>query len=316
MADPNDTGVIDAGHKVIVLAFDLLDAEIARLPDRLSDALTSPPVQQAIKKTLLDFAKTKAGSGTTVISDEEAKKLAQSLGTGVMDATGTELLDKVKRTPEYKKLEGSIEAFKKAAESSSLGVWIDKNKNILYVVGAVLAVGTAAVLYVTKTGGSLLNTALGPLEGKEFEVLQIGKLSIKAGLWDFQPDARIFGARVIGTATWEKVKLELKFGVLAQGASVQQAEGEAVVKSGAFNLVLTGNAKPQTNVVNLGLKLGYQTGKVNIGLGAIYQDNFFSGTASAEYKHRGVTFGLQGNVGPKEGRLQYGGLLTVTIPVL
>jgi len=315
MADPQPDA-LDAAHQVFVLAFDLVDAEVANLPQQLASTLTSPGVQDAIKKTLLDYAKTKAQAGNTVISGDDAKKLADSLEKGVTDAASKELLEKIKGTPEYKKLEKSIEAFKTAAQSSTLGVWVDKNKNILYIVGAALVVGTASVLYVTKTGGSVLNTALDPLKGKQFEVLQIGKLKLKAGLWDFQPDARILGARVSGTGDWEKLKLELKFGLLAEGAKIQQVEGEAVVKSGPVKFTVTADAKPQTQVVNLGLKLDYTAGKLNLGVGAMYQDNLMSGSASASYKTKDAIFGLQGNVGQqKTGGMQYGALLTVTIPI-
>jgi len=315
MADP-DTDVIDASHQVIVLAFDLVDAEIARLPDQIQKAMLSPAVQKAITKSLLDFAQSKSAIGSnTVVSDEEAKKLAEALRSGVTDAASKELMKQVKATYAYTQLQGSIEAFQKAAKESPLGVWVDKNKNILYVVGAALVLGSASALYITKTGGSLLNTALDPLKGKEFEVLQVGKLTLKAGLWDFQPDARILGARVFGTLNWEQVKLDLRFGVLAQDAKVQQAEGEAVLKAGQFSLDLTGTAKPQKQVVDLGLKVGYQAGKFNLGLGAKLQDNILSGTASAQYQTRNATFGLQGNVGQKDGNLQYGALFTVSIPV-
>ncbi|MFL4971940.1 MAG: hypothetical protein ACJ8FU_06875 [Xanthobacteraceae bacterium] len=315
MAEP-DTDVIDAAHQVIVLAFDLVDAEIASLPEQIQKALLSPAVQKAITKSLLDFAKSKSAIGNnTVVSDEEAKKLADALRTGVTDAATKELMEKVKATSAYKQLQESIEAFQKAAKHSSLGVWIDKNKNVLYVVGAALVLGSASALYITKTGGTLLNAALDPLKGKEFEVLQVGKLTIKAGLWDFQPDARILGARVFGTLKWEQVKLDLRFGVLAQDAKVQQAEGGAVLKAGQFSVDLSGTAKPQKQVVDLGLKVGYQAGKFNLGLGAKIQDNILSGTASAEYKTRNATFGLQGNLGQKDGNLQYGALLTVSIPV-
>jgi hypothetical protein len=276
----------------------------------------SPPVQDAIKKTLLDFAKSKSQSGDTVISGDEAKKLVESLQTGVTDAASKALLEKIKGTPEYKKLQASIEGFQKAVESSALGVWIDKNKNILYVVGAALVVGTATVLYITKTGGSVVEMAVDPLKDKKFEVLQIGKLTIKAGLWDFKPDARVLVARVFGTADWEKVKLDLKFGILAKGASIQQIEGEAALKSGPISVGFTATAKPQTQVINLGLNVNYQSGKFNLGLGAMYQDSLMSGTVSAGYKTKDVIIGLQGNVGEqKGGGSQYGALLTLTIPI-
>ena len=318
MADPKpDT--LDAAHQVFVLAFELVDSELERLPEQLAKTLASAPVQDAIKKTLLDFAKNKSkGSAAdgTVISGDEAKKLMESLKKGVTDAAGDELLKQIKKTPEYLKLETSIAAFKKAAESSKLGVWVDKNKGILYVIGAALVVGTGTVLYVTKTGGTVLNTALDPLEGKEFEVLQIGKLTIKAGLWDFQPDARILGARVIGTAAWDKVKLEMKFGILAEEAAIKQVQGEAALKSGPVSLKFTADAKPQASTVNLGLKVDYSIDKFSLGVGAMYADDQLSGTASASYKTKHAAFGLQGNIGPQKDTpgVQYGALFTITIP--
>jgi len=311
---------IDVAHQVIVLAFDLVDTEIPQLPGQVAQALQSPPVQAAIKKTLLDFANSHAGSSGAALSATDGQKLLEAMGTGVSDAASANLLEQIKKTPEYKKLLASIEAFKIAATSTSLGVWVDKNKNILYVVGAALAVGTASVLYITKTGGTLVNTAISPIKGTDFEVLQIGTLKIKAGLWDFQPDARIFGARVASSLEWQKVTIDLKLGVLAQGAQVQKVEGAAVVKSGPFSVTVTADGKPQVQQVNLGLKLDYngmlQNGKFNIGVGAMYQDKALSGTLGASYQTKSATIGVQGNVGPqKGGGVQYGGLLTLTIPL-
>jgi hypothetical protein len=311
-----DSDVLDAAHQIFVLAFDLADAEITRLPDQLNSALTSPLVQAAIEKTLLDFLKTTPAAGNTVMSGAEAQKLVTALEKGVGDPLSKELRDKIKATPEFKRLEKSIEAFKKAAASSTLGVWVDKNKNVLYVVGAALVVGTATALYVTKTGGALLNTALDPLKGKEFEVLQIGKLGMKAGLWDFKPDARVLGARVLGTVDWEKIKLDLKFGILAEGAVIQEVEGAAVLKSGAFSITMTGSDKIQAHQVNLGLNVGYEKGNFNLGVGAMYKDDALSGTANLFYKTKNVTYGLQGNIGEqKGGGMQYGAMFLVTIPI-
>ncbi len=317
--DKNDPGA--AAHQVIVLAFDLVDTEIAKIPGQLKTALESAQVKAAIEKTLLDFAKSRTDPNQTQITDAEATKLFAALGDGVKDAGSKAFLDQVKNTPEYKKLQSSIEDFKTAAGSSALGIWVDKNKNILYVVGAALVVGTSSVLYVTKTGGAGVDLVVSPLNGKKFDVVQLGKLKLQAELWEFKPDARILGARVFGTLEWQKVTIDLKFGLLAQAADVQKVEGAAVVKSGGFNLSLTGEGLPQTRVVNLGLKLDYKgtagNGKFNVGIGAMYQDQLMGGQLNAGYETKqGVNFGLSGNVGQqKGGGAQFGGLLTITIPL-
>ena len=309
---------LEAANQVIILAFDLAGAVIPDTPGLLSHALQSPPVQNAIKKTLLDFAQSNVKAGSKAVSNEEGQKLLQSLETGIVDAATKDVLDQVKKTPQYARLEKGIGAFKKAAESSALGVWVDRNKGILYVVGAALVVGTASVLYVTRTNGFPVSKAVDLLKDKKFQVLQIGTLKFEAALWDFRPDARVLGARVISTKQWEQVRLELKLGVLAQGSEVQEIDGAAIVKSGPFNLSLLGSGKPQVHEVNLGLKLEYSglidNGAFNIGIGAMYQNQQVSGTLGATYKTGPANFGLQGNVGQKDGGgVHYGGMLTLSV---
>jgi hypothetical protein len=317
MSEPN-TGMMNAAEQIFVLAFDLVDAEVEQLPDQLTTALTSPPVQAAIKKTLLDFAKSKSKPDATPVTADDSAKLLESLQKGVTDAATQRLRETIMKTPQYQRLDASLKAFEAAAKSSALGVWVDKNRKILYVVGAALVLGTGTVLYVTRTGLPLLDNALEPLKGKQFEILQIGTLNIKASLWDFKPDARILGARIVGTADWQSIKLELRFGVLSADAKVQQAEGSAVVRSGAFSLGFTGSTKMEKdkNLVNLALNVGYQKGKFDLKLGAKYSDDLVAGTASLNYKLKQASIGAQANVGEKAGGgTAYGGLLTISIPI-
>lgn len=324
MAD-EEVGTIDAASEVVVLAFDLVNSEMPELPGQLAKALESPQVQASIKSTLLAYAKTKArpgGAAPAAPGDSEA--LLRALATGVQDGAKDSFLEQVKQTPGYKKLETSLGDFKKAAASSDVGIWVDRNKNLLYVVGAVLVVGASATLYITKSGGQLVNKAIGPLKGKELEVLRVGTLSIRAGLWDFRPDARIFGARVSFSASWESVKVEFKLGVLAREANVQEAQASAMMKSGPLSLTLTGDGKPIEKKYDLGLNLGYSgrvgNGAFTLGLGAKVLSapagTTVGGTLGASYKTPGATFGLAGNLGPqKGGGVQYGGLLTLEIPL-
>jgi hypothetical protein len=292
-------GVLEATAEVVEVSFDLVGAEISLLPEHLPKAINSPQVQAAIKKTLLDFAQTRSTKADTVVSGPDAQKfiekLAQDSGKAALDSLGQQ----VARTEAYKRLEASLKAFEKAASSSGIGVWVSENGTLLKVVGAMLIVGSGTVLYVTKTGGAMLNAAMSPIEGKQFQVLAIGALKFNAGVWDFQPDARIFGARVGASARWSKVEIDLKLGVLAEGPVIQQVEGAAVLKSGPIALNLTAGAKPQTNVVNLALRVDYQINdRVNIGVGTFYK------VPEAEKGHQGYF----------DDRPQYGGMLTVTIP--
>jgi len=324
MAEPNT--VSGAAHRVIVLAFDLVDSQILEFPAELKKALLSPQVRDSITTTLLHFAQSKMGPQTAPVSNADGQKLLTDLGKGISDGISKDLLEQIKRTPEYKRLAGEFKEFEEAAKSSSLGVWVDENKKILYVVGAALVVGGATVLYVTKTGGPLVNTAVDPLKGKEVEFLRVGTLKIAAGLWDFKPDARILGGRVSVAKKWEKVSVDLKFGLLAKGSQVQQWDGSATVKTGPLTLATTGGGMPQLGQVNFGVRLGYEgaieNGKFNIGLGAIYKadsiagTDSLSGTLSAGYTTKQkATFGFEGTVGPNQtGQVEEKGMLTLTVP--
>lgn len=125
-------------------------------------------------------------------------------------------------------------------------------------------------------------------KNREFQVLRIGTLTFGAALWDFRPDARVLGAKILATKNWKNVSLDLKLGLLAEGVAMQQVEGTAVVKSGAFSVNVVGTAKPQVQEVNLALSLDYtgviDSGTFNVGIGAAYQDQKGSGTLGASYK--------------------------------
>ena len=311
------TDPLEAANQVIVLAFDLVDRTLPQTPEMILKALESPPVRKAIEKTLLDFAQSRRASTTTQVSDDEARELLDALRSGVQGPMTDAVLAQIEKSPQYKRLKASVVAFKKAAESSSLGVWVDKHKGILYVIGAALVVGTGTVLYTTRSGGPAVRTAVDALKGKKFEVLQIGSLTFGAALLDFQPDARVLGARVTTLQKWEKVSVELSLGMLASGSNVDEVQGAALVKSGPFAVNVTGTAKPQSQSVNLGLKLEYSgvfdSGTFNIGLGAMYQDQQPNATLNAALKSGGTSIGLQGNVGSKDGGVQYGGMLTLSV---
>ena len=323
MPDPKPD-VLDTANQVIVLAFDLTDATLPKTPKLLLEALESSTVRDAITGTLLAFAKTKSKNGVAAaVTSAEGRALLESLGTTARDAGKTKMLDLVSKTPEFKRLEAGVNAFKKAAESSPLGVWVDKERKILYIVGAALVVGFATALYISRTGGSPVKTIVDFVKQKEFPVLQIGKLTFKAALWDFQPDARILGARILTAQKWEKVSVELKLGVLAKEADVLQVDGAVMVKAGPVNVSATGTAKPHADKeknekkVNLGLQVGYtgkfNRGQFNIGVGAMYQDDSTSATLNASLKKGGTTIGVKGNVGPDDrGATQFGVMLTVS----
>jgi hypothetical protein len=247
------TSLIDSASNTVVLAFDLADARIADMPGELSRSIQSAAVQDAIKKALFELALAKQRSGTTTITDREATSLASALGTGVAGAVGSDLIDHVRRTPEYQSLEQSLKTLEDSLRSSPLGVWIDRNAGVLYVVGAGIAIGGAAALFATKTGSSMVDLPISRLTGKAMQVYKLGTLSVAGQVLCFQPRTQTVGAALIATEQWERLQVGVQLGVVATGRDVGQVNGKLVFKTQDVSLSLTGTSRPMEKTVNLGL---------------------------------------------------------------
>jgi hypothetical protein len=307
--------VVDAASNTVVLAFDLLDGQISNMPAELAKGLQSPVVQTAIKSALMNFALAKQKSGTTVVSDQEAAQLAHALFTDGGGKLANDVLNQLKNTPEYKKLEESLNDFQDTLKSSPLGVWVDRNKGILYVVGAGLALGGAAALYVTKTGGPIVSFPASQLTGKPVQIFKIGKFALSGQLLNFQPDTRTLGGALTGTEKWDKLQVSLQLGLMATGSDVKQVSGPAIFKTQDIDVTVTGSAQPAQKTVNLGLSVGITgrglPGPLTIGVNAVVKDSKPSqGQLSAGLKTPAGAFGLTGTAGSGEVK----GLATWTIP--
>jgi hypothetical protein len=317
MADPAQgpqTDLGDAVSQVVIVAFDLAGKEMQQLPKLLNDSLQSEAVQKAIREGLQAFAMKKVASGSTVVSDEEAKELLGLLEK-VGGKAGDQIAEQVKKSAQYKRLEEKIKALEKTLASSPMGVWIDKEKGLLVVVGIGIAFGSAAALFLTKTGGPVVDLPIGLLKEKPMQIFKVGGFTMKGQLLEFKPDKQILGAGIIATQKWEKIELTFKIGVIAAGEHVKEIKGQAVVKSNDFSITVTGDGKPEEKKVNLGLGLGFTSsslpGPLNISLGAMVDDGEVTGgTLKASLKAGPGTFALEGKTGGNETR----GLATFTIP--
>lgn len=315
------TGVIDSANHVVALAFNFVDSELPLLPGQLEKALTSAEVQESIKKTMQQFAETKIAGGTSVVSADEGQKLLSSLQTGVTDAAKKSLESQIKKTSQFIQLEKSLSEFEKSVKSTGLGIFIDKNKKILYVVGAALVVSGAGALYITRSGGNYVEKPVDLIKGKDFKVLEIGTFKLNAGLLQFKPDARIFGAKIEVDKSWERVKVNFKLGVLAEGSKIQEVTGSAIVKSGAFSLSADGSYKADPQKINLGLKFDYHhdfgKDKFSLSAGAFYDDSVLKGTVGADYKfNKGPSIGLNAGIGGiNTSSVNYQAMLKLTVPI-
>jgi hypothetical protein len=300
MADPTSDPVLDAAGKTVVLAFDLAGSQISNLPDELGKALQRSDVQSAIQLALSKFALAKQKSGTTAVSDKEAQQLLDDLVKKAGGKLSDEMLEQLKKTPEYKRLEASLESLEKAVKHTPMGAWLDKNKTTLYIVGAGLAIGGAAALYITKTGGPVINFPLSKLSGQSVQIFKIGGFTLNGKLLSFKPETREIGGGLVGTESWGKLKVSVELGVVATDTTVKQVEGKVVLKTKDIDLGLTGSGDPTKNTVNLGITFGIRPngiGPITVGVSGVVQDGKLTGgKVQGDWKlDKNTTLSVQGS---------------------
>lgn len=317
MADPAQcpkTDLGDALSQVVIVAFDLTGKEIRDLPNLLNTSLQSEPVQKAIREGLQTFALKKIASGTTTVSDDEAKELIK-LGEKVGGKIGDGVADEIKKTDEYKRLEKKLKSLETALQCSPMGVWVDHHQGLVFVVGIGVAFGSAAALYLTKTGGPVIDLPIGLLKEKPVQIFKVGGFTLKGQLLEFKPDKQLLGAGVIAIQKWDKIDLTFKIGVIAAGTDVKEVKGQAIVKSADFSITVDGDVKPEEKKINLGLGLGFTSsslpGPLNISVGALVTDGQLTGgTLKAGMKTSVGVFGVDAKTDKNETRA----LATFTIP--
>ena len=290
MGDEKTPGAVDALGGLFALSFELVGQEADNLPQRIAETLKRADVTKAIEKSLLDFAKTRKPGMSSQLTDEEAKKLRDSLVEGVKDKLSEEYLKQVKNSAKYKELQKQLEKFEAAAKSTSLGVWVDKNKTILYVVGAGLALGAGAALYVTKSGGAIVEQITKSLDKIDLEVIKVGSFSLNIDSIAFNPTAQVLGGKLSANMQFDKLKIELKLKVVTTAAEISTAGGEAVVKYGKVDLssMVNYNVTDNKPVTSLSLHLGVKEEKWKMTVGVKMEDSpagtSMTGNASASYQ--------------------------------
>jgi hypothetical protein len=317
MADPSQcpqTDLGDALSQVVIVAFDFAGTETKNLPALLSNSLQSESVQQAIREGMQTFAMKKVASGTTEVTDAETKELLGLLEK-VGGKVGDQISDEIKKSSQYKRLEDKIKALEKTLSCSPMGVWVDNNKGLVLVVGIGVAFGSAAALFLTKTGGPVVDLPIGLLKEKPFQLFKVGGFTMKGQLLEFKPDKQVLGAGILATQKWEKVELSFKIGIIASGEHVKEVNGQAVVKSNDFSITVNGAAKPEEKKINLGLGLGFRSsslpGPLNISVGAVVTDGQVTGgNLQASMKTSAGTFAVNGSTSGSETRA----LATFTVP--
>lgn len=285
----NDGNMTEAFGGLVVLAFDLLDSEIAQSPERLVQVFRNPALLKAAENAVLSFAKSRSPTAGSQLTPEEIGKLQSSVVDGVKTAATDAYLKQIKESSKFKALEKQLKNFENAAKSSAIGVWVDHNKAVLYVVGAVLAVGSGVALYITKPSGTIYGMGIRELEKLKFEVLKVGTLKsgqVTVGLGSivFDPTAERYGGKVTGKIAWERLKIDLSLQIVTANAKAPEVTSEVGVKYGVISLTAANKVDLTKPKVDLTLRLSADKDRFGLSVAANIKDDNLTGSASASYK--------------------------------
>ncbi|WP_377847415.1 hypothetical protein [Bosea sp. UC22_33] len=285
----NEDNMSDAFGGLVVLAFDLFDSEVARTPERLIQTFKNPALLKAAENAILNFAKSRSPTASSQLTPEEIGKLQSSIVGGVKTAATEAYLKQIKESSKFKALEKQLKNFEDAAKSSAIGVWVDHNKGVLYVVGAVLAVGAGVALYITKPSGPIYGMGIRELEKLKFEVLKVGTLKsgqVTVGLGNivFDPTAERYGGKVTGKIAWEQLKIDLSLQIVTANLKAPEITSEVGLKYGVISLTAANKVDLTKPKVDLTLRLSANKDRFGLSVAANIKDDNVTGSASASYK--------------------------------
>jgi hypothetical protein len=306
MPDPQDSKtptLSDAAHDVFAFAIEFPAGEIPLVPAQIGALLKSDAVKEKLQSTLLDYAMEKTKKG--VIFDQSDPKLGLAILNGLGPVAEKQILEEIKKGLPARRVTTAFNDFVRALKNTPMGVWVDKEKNLLIVVGVVLAVGGTAALFYTRTDSDIINFPISQIKGKAIPLWSPGSLKLSGSLIEFQPAQRKLGLEIIGEQKWQKLDLTLKLGVVASEPAATQGDGHALVTSKEFTSLQT----KYSLGVELKLTDTALPGPFSLGLhAAITNDKFSSGDMTAKLKLPSFDVGLKAQTDAKS----YTGLLTIS----
>ena len=230
-------GVFDAATETLVLGIELGESVIKSSPKYLVRVLESPQVQAAIKKALEAEAKKlveKQARGKTIGNDDGAKAMT-AVAKAALGAGQKQVTHDIKNSSAYRKAEQGLKDLECTFKKSPVGIWVDENKGILYVIAAGVALGSATAMYVTRAGDLPAEWAA-KLAKEKLRFKPIGEVELGVDDLKFKPSERQVELKTFATLKWKKVETKVtlrgsfkddKFQAAGGGAKVVIPVGDA-----------------------------------------------------------------------------------------
>lgn len=231
MAEPKQcTSLGKATSRTVALAFDLTGTTIVDSPSMLKKILEDKTFQTAVadalKKTGQEIMKEQA-KGKPVAATDALKKFGSAAGKAAASKGSGLAAKQVKASPEFKRLEASLKELGCAFDKTPVGAFVNKNKTLLIIVGAVGALGGAVGLYYTKSGDFVGENAAKLLSG--MEIKKIGAVTLKANKVEFKPSERKVAVELGAAGKWDTVKASFALGAAFKKDQLSGVNGKGNV---------------------------------------------------------------------------------------
>jgi hypothetical protein len=306
MPDPSVTGspkLPELANDVFAFVLEFPASEIPLLPEQVSKVLKSDALRAKLQSAVLDYAidKTKKGG----VFDRSDPKLGLTILDSLSTAAQSQLLEQIKKDAPARRIISAFNDFVASVKHTPMGVWVDKERNWLIIVGVVLAVGGTAALFYTRTDSALVNFPIQHIKGKAVPLWSPGNFKLSGSLLEFQPAQRKLGLEVIGEQKWERLDLAINFGVVGSDPQAKQGDDHAFVASRDFKSI----QMKYSLGIQLQVKEGALLNPISLGLHAsVTNDKFSGGDLSASMKFSNMAVGLKAQTDTKS----YSGLLTIS----
>ena len=244
MPDKTDSELLQAAHKPLVLAIDLIGWELSHPDDRLSLALNEPgvywKVQDVIRKETNSLVYPAFGTNFGVTGDP-AKKIA----FGALEVMGEATWDSIKKSPRYKLFDQSLKDLNSTFEKTPTGLWVNNHKTELILFGSLLTIGGALAQYHFRS-----NDDFASLYAKGVSMatkkIKIGDLTLGAEFPKFVPSKREVEFKTFGEYDFKLLDTKLEFGGKIENDKLNRIDTKAIVKvplkSGNLDINLKGTA--------------------------------------------------------------------------
>ncbi|MEQ9411345.1 MAG: hypothetical protein RIK87_26765 [Fuerstiella sp.] len=223
-------GLPGAVKDTLVLVLETTGSTVLDSPKLIEKILSDPKVRQAIEKTALEEAKAltkKQVTGKTVSMDDILAS-AGKVGKATIDPATQAGKTALEKSQQVRRLKEGLRQLECSYRKSTVGVFVDKNKGWLILVGAGLGLGGAAAMYKFKTGDAFAMPAT-KLASHLVRFKVLGNVEIAAKDIKFEPSKQLVGATKLTKIKWDKVDVDLELSVTAENEKLKQAVGKGSV---------------------------------------------------------------------------------------